>query len=1231
MSTLSLCRVAIGLLLSSALFAQSSQLTGTVTDAQGAAIPEAIVTLTNIETAATRRSVSSDTGAYSFPQMPPGTYRLEAQKPGFKSVIDRVRLQTSTPATLGIQMEVGQVNESISVSAEASVVNTTNASVGNPFTELQIRQLPLITRNVVDLLSLQPNVTPTGEVAGAKRDQNNVTLDGVDVNDVQGGNSGFQSVLPVPLDSVQEFRTTVVGLGADQGRSSGGQVTLVTKSGSNQFHGSVYEFHRNVKTAANNWFSNRAGIARENLIRNQYGASLGGRIIKDRVFFFANWEDRKDATAQGVNRTVPSETFKQGIVQYRTTDPVTRAVTVHSLNANDIRTVDPLNVGINPTLLNILKGYPAGNDPASSADRGLNFSILRFNAPKRLDYRTYVLKNDFNIDKSGKHVASIRGTLADNAEDDILAQFPGLEAQAKRLDQSKGLSARYTTVLSASMVNNFNYGYTRQKTVTTGADGPSLSFYFTNPTTSFPRALNRVSPVHNFTNDTTWTKGKHTLQYGINFRLTTNDRASFSTSYPSYSFSRNTLAGLGSDISGSLQTFVRNQTGNQGLTLTEPVPVQNAFGALFGVVNAFSGTYNFGRDGKAIPFGQPITRVFGSNEYEFYIQDTFKMRRDLTVTYGVRYGLYANPYEKNGIQVNPTIGLDQYFANRAGGQALGIPSFAHSTASLTYNLAGPENGGDGYYKTDRNNFAPRFSVAWAPEGDNLVTRIMGKGSVLRLGAGMVYDRYGNQMAVTFANSGSPGLATQVAQPFNTNFSTSVRYNGSNLPALPTAPSGGMPFTPQTIVGGFTSFSGVNPSLVAPYSIPLNLSYTRPLVSGIVVEIGYVGRLTRKGLLRQDYSQPLTNFKDPKSGQTWAQASGILYEKFLGGLTPAQVRANPSLLGTVPFFENMFPAAANLSFTGSATANYYNTVYQTYGGSDLDALSDFDRLRRANGGCLSVFGCNTFFANQAAGLQVWTNASNASYHSGNLVVRRAVSKGWGFDFNYTLSRAMDYASGNEAGIGTGTDGAGGSLLQDAFNPKAAYGVSSFDIRHNASLNTILELPFGKGKAFLGNANSFVNQAVGGWQISMLGRFRSGLPQDISNGGIYPTNYLTSAIAIRKPGATPPVNAVGFNQNGNPSIFANTNAIGSFIGQYPGSVGERGLVRAAGSVNFDLALGKRFFLPFEGHSLQFRAEAFNAFNNVNFTTLSLSLTTPGTFGQFTSAADARVMQFALRYEF
>src|SRR5437773_3430498 len=277
--------------------AQSSSLRGTVTDAQNALIPGVAITATNLDTAAMRSTVSDEMGAYEFAQLPPGMYKVQGEVAGFATFSAQLRLQIDTPATVNIKLNVGTVTETVNVLGEVAAINTENATIGNPFTETQVRSLPLQTRNVVELLSLQPGVTPTGEVIGAKKDQNNVTLDGVDVNDNQSGvqstadsatdndrrsAGGFKAALPVPLDSVQEFRTTVAGQGADQGRSAGGQVSLVTKSGSNAFHGSVYEYLRNKVTAANNWFNNRAGIGREPLIRNQYGASFGGRIIRNR-------------------------------------------------------------------------------------------------------------------------------------------------------------------------------------------------------------------------------------------------------------------------------------------------------------------------------------------------------------------------------------------------------------------------------------------------------------------------------------------------------------------------------------------------------------------------------------------------------------------------------------------------------------------------------------------------------------------------------------------------------------------------------------------------------------------------------------------------------------------------------------------------------------------------------------------------------------------------------------
>ena len=302
-------------------------------------IAGAVVTLSNAGTGFNRSLTTDQRGEYQFVQVAPGTYKIDVEMVGFaKLTRTDVQLLVNTPTTLDLHMELGKTTETVNVAAEASTINTVDASVGNAFSEMQVRELPLETRNVVQLLSLQPGVTTNGEVLGARRDQNNITLDGVDVNDNQNAglvaqntttgntyqgvngnaanvNSGFNSVLPVPLDSVQEFRVTVGGEGVDQGRSSGGQVVLITKSGTNQLHGSLYEYNRNTATSANTWFNNQSGVPVQQLVRNQFGASVGGPIKKDRLFFFVNWEQRIDSSSVAQVRAVPSESLKQGILQ----------------------------------------------------------------------------------------------------------------------------------------------------------------------------------------------------------------------------------------------------------------------------------------------------------------------------------------------------------------------------------------------------------------------------------------------------------------------------------------------------------------------------------------------------------------------------------------------------------------------------------------------------------------------------------------------------------------------------------------------------------------------------------------------------------------------------------------------------------------------------------------------------------------------------------------------------
>jgi Carboxypeptidase regulatory-like domain len=1211
-------RYAIAALLTALpLAAQTTSVQGLVTDSLGAAVPEAIVTAKNLDTSAERKTLTSPLGEYAMLQMPPGAYVVSFEKPGFRVSKSEVVLQVETPSTLNMKLEVGQVNETVNVMSSATVVNTENASVGNPFTEAQIKDIPLQTRNVVSLLSVEPGVTSGGNVIGSRPDQNNVVLDGVDVNDNFGAN-GFNSVIPIPLDSVQEFRTTIAGQGADLGRSSGGQVAIVTKGGSNQFHGSAYEYNRNTFTSANTWTNNRAGVPRAALVRNQYGASLGGRIVKNKLFFFYNYEARTDRSASSQKSNVPTANFAQGNVAVALKDGRTVMLT-----PQDVANIDPLHIGESQYTLNLMKQLPAGNNPSGGLDKGLNFSQLVFNTPSHLDNHVQVARMDYNIDSAGRHSLMLRGTLNGAGQDSTLAPYPGQPAASRSLDNSRGMAVRYTAVISPTLVNTLTYGYTRIGNASTGNSTVLPSIGFTNLTAT-PRASQRVSPTSNVADDLTWNSGKHTLQFGVNMRFMENDGLSFGN-LPSYSFNRNTLLGLGADIDADVQTYIQGIPGYAGAVLSSTTNVTNAFGAMFALLNNESATYHYLVNGTIIPFASPVTTVYSDKAMEGYAQDSFKWKRNVTITYGVRYSLYGVPYEKNGQQVEPTVPLSNYFAQRVGAMNAGVSGSSVPDSMITYALAGPLHNGPGYYPLDKNNFAPRLGVAYSPNFDDgsALQKIVGKGSVIRGGAGVVYDNYGTAMALAFGSGGSPGLASTVAQPVNTNFTTGFRYAGNGYPALPIVQGGQFPYTPPVIQGGFTDFNAVAGDLKAPYEYTLSANYSRPLPHKLSLELGYAGRLSHKAIVQQDYGQPLTQFKDPKSGQTWSQASTVFAQLYDSGLTAAQVKANPGLVPGQPFFENMFPGAKNLYINGGASANYYYDLVGNYSDSDLDALNDMDRIRQPNGGCISLYGCNTFYPLQDSGVLAYVNAGKAAYHAGTIVLRRAVSRGWGFDVNYTFSHAIDNGSASET--------SGGAALQDAFNPNAYRGPSDYDARHAITADAVVEIPIGKGKALLSGIPKWLDYVIGGWTASTLFSYHSGNPVSVTDSGVYNVNYLYSAFGILRPGSTLPASGLTFDQTGQPSIFTNTNAVNSFVGGYPGTVGTRGILRGLSTMNDDAALFKYFKLPKEGMRFSIRAEAFNSTNRVNFGAPSLSLATPTAFGEVATPTTARVMQFAGRLDF
>ena len=300
----------------------TTSVSGTVFDQNGKIIPGATITLSNAEKGFSRKTISNENGAFIFPAIQPAIYLLQIETNGFKKFIQtQIRAIVDTPTEISAVLEVGNVNETVNVrsnTAEA-LLNTQDASVGNPFNSTQVTQLPIEARDVINLLTLQPGVTRFGYVAGGRSDQANITLDGVDVNDVVTGNI-FTPILRLNSEAIEEFRVTTTNANASQGRSSGAQISLVTKGGTNQFRGAIFLTGRRTQWTANDFFNNRDGVERPKFDRNVFGGAIGGPIWKNRAFFFYSYEGEGTTRGETIVRVVPLANLGQGIVRFRNTN-----------------------------------------------------------------------------------------------------------------------------------------------------------------------------------------------------------------------------------------------------------------------------------------------------------------------------------------------------------------------------------------------------------------------------------------------------------------------------------------------------------------------------------------------------------------------------------------------------------------------------------------------------------------------------------------------------------------------------------------------------------------------------------------------------------------------------------------------------------------------------------------------------------------------------------------------
>ena len=1264
--------------------AGTSSIRGTVTDVQGGVVAHAQV---SVKSAAgyTRTEETTTTGSFSFDLIPVGDYDVTIQAGGFrKAEFTAVHALVGNIVTLDVKLEVGSTSQVVQVESSGNEVqiNTQDATLGNTIVSSQITQLPLEGRNVLNLLTLQPAVTPDGSVAGARSDQSNITLDGVDINDAQS-NAIDGAVLRLNAEAIQEFRVTTVNSNADEGRSSAAQINLVTKSGTNQWHGSAFEFYRGSIFEANDWFSNAAGVPRTKLVRNTFGGALGGPIMRDKLYFFYSYEGQREATAAPVTEVVPLPSLGQGILNYTyCVDPNCDTTAQSSLNAAQVQQVYS-QAGINPAALSALAAA-AAKYPANDTSQGdqLNTGGFRFNAPLPRRLNSHFARFDWVI--NSKQNAFVRlNYISDNVADPVnLEAFPDTPIPGI-WSHPYGMVVGHTWNISNNLINNFHYGLTRQA-FTAGGDsfGNDISFRFVFQPTDQVHSLSRVTPVHNIRDDLSWIHGKHVFQFGANIRKINNSRVSFANAFANAITNPSFYVAAGEHVSDTFQNYLLANDLPGGRLITGCVPsptnscleslasiteVQNAATAAIGRFSEYTAPFTFGLDGSALAAGVPTTRNFATQAYEGYVQDVWKLRPSLTLTVGLRYSLERPVYETQGFQVQPKLSLSDYFQKRLDSAKLGL----NFSDPIVLDKSGPANGGKPMYNWDKNNVQPRIALAWSPHfSQGLFHSIFGDAgkSVIRTGFALTNDYYGQALAVDFdlnnqlgftssfninANTfdTQPCAACQGLGPLFTGFNQDVR----SLPLVQTPANLTFPLT-QPLDEGERIESSIDSKLQAPAEYVWNLTYERQFKANTTLSVSYIGRAARHLLARRDVTA-FNDVVDPKSGIDWYTAGTMLEKQRQQGIDTSQIAA-------IPFFENLFPtgmatlmndtfgldptcSGGNPGFdpAWSNTQVFYAMQSRSvnpspcafFSGNDwTDTQALVDQVLFFSGA-----GPTRFMQQQYGALSAWSTIGNSFYNAMTVTVRQRM-KMLTMDFNYTFSHSLDDASGLQSASAYGS-----AFIVNPIRQGDWYGNSDFDIRHLITASAIWELPVGRGRRLGGSMSRGLDAIVGGWQLSGIYRYNSGLPETTSpyDDARWATNWNVQADVT----ATSPISTCP-GRTGTPKLFGScdTKAIyQSFRNAYPGETGPRNWLRIPGAMNVDLGLAKSFTMPWsEKHQLQLRWDVFNVANYQPFGAIDTSrsgfgvardpqlrgLNPPANWSNFTAIqGNRRVMQVALRYSF
>jgi carboxypeptidase family protein/TonB-dependent receptor-like protein len=1215
----------------------NSTVTGVVRDAAGAVIPGAKVSLTDSATKLSVNTTTNGEGFYLFNDIRSGYYTVAAEATGFKrSEVRDVKVDVGVPATVNVHLEAGQIAEVVTTTASDSqaLVNTENAQLTATIFAKQINDLPLNGRNPVQLASLQAGVASAGAmrnstINGMRGSFNNITWDGINIqeNYLRGNaSSGLFAQAAPSVVGVSEFTIVTQNSGAADGTGAA-QVKLVTPRGSTEFHGELFEFHRNDAIDANSFFNNAAGLDKEKLIQNQFGFGIGGPIKlpkklfgplgfdTNKLFFYAYDEETRVAETSGLTRTTLFQAARQGNFTYRRTDN------------NQLNTVNLLTLAgrqVDPTIQNLLAMTPTPNDPTAAAGDRINTGAFRFNSPSGSSTRLWGFRIDYNLSERHRFEAihsSNRNDFPNDTFNNTGEPFPGLPGVGQ-FPRRNRWSFAWNWTATPTINNELRGGTYRQISRFTNStefpEGfvltwPTIGTAVTNPVRTTQNS-GRDGNITEITDNASWAKGDHVVRFGGGYRHVQIIPFSFAGRLPGFTL------GFGSGNINPLSSSNAAQFPG-GIATTDFDNASNLLALLTGAITTKTQTFNVVDANSNYVPGAPQRRDLQYYALGFYVGDTWRFRPNLTLNIGLRHDYYDPVREVNGIGLLP----------RGGLEALNDPN-------LVLELAGGGQGTRPFYNPDKNNFAPSFSFSWDPFKEGK-TAIRGGYSISYVLDSPI------QTAENAAIDGNDGLTSAVTVR---NINATVTGNRETI----ATPDFKIPRTlidQQAINVNPTVFS-IDPNLKTPYVQQWNIGIEREIFRDTALEVRYVGNRGIKLTRGIDINQVivfgngfLDDFKRAQ-GNLLASEAERARQTTAGVPTAQRVAISPDFNSAVPGSQRLtiFPQVGRRGFyttTAGSTLNntLVNLIRQNQVGELVQSYVNERNVYLTPGTNGAVLSSGFFLrANpQAGAVDFIGNGSFSNYNALQAEIRRRLRNGVYFQSNYTFSKGFTDFDGSDSNFAALLDLEKGTALEKKRITN--------DVTHIFRSNGVYELPFGPGKPWL--QGGLASRLFGGWQLSGIFEARTGRPISfVSNRGTVNRqgrsgrNTVITSLSREElqdrtglffdPATGRPLfvdpSLIGPDGRANLQMLQNPEA-----GQY-GTL-QLTPVSGPGFWNVDMSLIKRTKIK-ESWNLEFRAEVFNAFNHTNFSVGAESNDINSTtFGRLTATFDPRILQFAMKLNF